>query len=563
MIHEEWGIRAIQGVFLLGTVWFAFAMLRRLFGLLPALFALAVFLAYFSRFAPPGNYTEQFGLLFQFLTLYLFIRSEEDPKPVPSRPQFALLPFGIGALGAASFLLRPNLVGLWIVIGVYWLVVRGKSLRKLATAVVGGGSLLILTGGLFVSIGAWSALWDAVFVFNFAHSDASMQERVEVVTRLVTLMFPISLLVFAGWCLGALYLMRGRHRGQRFERILLLATILLPLELVSLSLSGYGFRHYYITALPTIAILLAFLAWIVIKQRLLAPSLLAGILLLGAAYLSSPHSNIVRLAGKYTAEGFVTEDKSKNLAERARLLGIVQQSTEPDDSILVWGKGAWIYLGSDRDAPTRFFYEVPLTKPHYTSQSIRDEFLSEVMEEMPELIIDLRSARVPPLASEARLDWLPRHRFSHNLDDFVPFFTLVETHYLTVDVGPVFTIYVLRDNDAKMKPPVGGELIIQSTFDVYLNGRTLSFVKSQCTHDDAVKRFILHVFPVDRNVIDGNEQANLDFSFLEGKTWQVGEGCLVSQELPDYPIAAIRTGQYNSARTGHEWIGEYQFSESN
>ena len=69
---------------------------------------------------------------------------------------------------------------------------KGTPLRKLATAVVGGGSLLILTGGLFVSIGAWSALWDAVFVFNFAHSDASLQERIGVVSYLTTLMFPTS-----------------------------------------------------------------------------------------------------------------------------------------------------------------------------------------------------------------------------------------------------------------------------------------------------------------------------------------------------------------------------------
>ena len=559
MINEEWGIWAVQGLFLLGTVWFAFALLRKLFGLLPALFALAVFLAYFSRFAPPGNYTEQFGLLFQLLTLYFFIRSEEDSKPVPTQPQFTLLHFGIGALGAASFLLRPNLVALWIVIGVYWLVVRGKSLRKLATAVVGGGSLLILTGGLFVSIGAWHALWDAVFVFNFAHSDASLQERIGVVSNFSTLMFPFSLLVIAAWCIGVLHLIQGRLQPQRFKSIILVATILFPLELLSFSLSGYGFLHYYITALPTIAILLAFLVWFVNHQRLIAPSLLAGALLLGATYLSLPLSNFARLAEKYTTEGIIFEERRP--ASSVRLRDLIQLSTGPDDRILVWGKGAWIYLESGRDAPTRFFYEVPLTKPHYTNQSIHDEFLDDVREEMPELIIEIRPARVPPLASAARLDWSPRHRFAHNLDDFRLFFDILEAHYLAADVRAPFTIYALRDSDAAIEPPVEGELIVRSTYDVYLVGRTLTYLKEECTKNDAGKRFILQVVPVENSVINGNAHDNLDFAFMEGENWQVGKGCIVSRELPDYPIAYIRTGQYNESGTAHDWLSEHYFSE--
>ena len=106
-----------------------------------------------------------------------------------------------------------------------------------------------------------------------------------------------------------------------------------------------------------------------------------------------------------------------------------------------------------------------------------------------------------------------------------------------------------------------GELIIRSTYDVYLDGRTLTYVKTPCTQDDSAKRFILHVIPVDKSVIGGNEHANLDFSFLEGFNWKVGEGCIVSQVLPDYPIASIRTGQYNMSRSGHDWLNEYHFPE--
>ena len=147
----------------------------------------------------------------------------------------------------------------------------------------------------------------------------------------------------------------------------------------------------------------------------------------------------------------------------------------------------------------------------------------------------------PPLASAARLDWRPRHRFAHNLDDFRPFFDLVDAHYLTVDVRTPFTIYALRDIDAEIKPSSESELIVRSTYDVYLNGRTLTYLKEECTQDDAAKRFILHVIPVDNSIINGNAHDNLDFSFIEGEDWYVGESCVVSRDLPDYAIASIRT----------------------
>ena len=106
-------------------------------------------------------------------------------------------------------------------------------------------------------------------------------------------------------------------------------------------------------------------------------------------------------------------------------------------------------------------------------------------------------------------------------------------------------------------------MIIRSTYDIYLDGRTLTYVRSPCANSDAAKRFILHVFPVDKSVIDGNEQHTMDFNFIEGKDWYVGESCVVSRELPDYAIAYIRTGQYDISRSRHEWVSEYHFSRPN
>ena len=87
-------------------------------------------------------------------------------------------------------------------------------------------------------------------------------------------MDPISILVIAGWCIGVFSFLRKRVQGSSFAGLLAVALISLPLEVVSLSLSGYsglGFLHYYLTALPVVSLLLAFLVWFIAKERLATP----------------------------------------------------------------------------------------------------------------------------------------------------------------------------------------------------------------------------------------------------------------------------------------------------
>ena len=110
----------------------------------------------------------------------------------------------IGALGAASFLLRPDLAALWIAIGIYWLLLRGAAFRKLGWAALGGGCALLSVAALFGTFGAFGALWDAVIVYNFAYSDASLPERLASVRYLSTETLFASLLTLAGWVIGAI-----------------------------------------------------------------------------------------------------------------------------------------------------------------------------------------------------------------------------------------------------------------------------------------------------------------------------------------------------------------------
>ena len=94
-----------------------------------------------------------------------------------------------------------------------------------------------------------------------------------------------------------------------------------------------------------------------------------------------------------------------------------------------------------------------------------------------------------------------------------------------------------------------GEPVLRSTFDIHLEGATLTYLKEPCVAEDVAAEFFLHVVP--RNEADlpavrrrlQSSFDNLDFTFSRKGTIWDGK-CLGVVTLPDYEIARIRTGQF-------------------
>ena len=103
------------------------------------------------------------------------------------------------------------------------------------------------------------------------------------------------------------------------------------------------------------------------------------------------------------------------------------------------------------------------------------------------------------------------------------------------------------------------QLAIRADWDVYLVENSLVYVKEQCTPEDVEPTFFLHLYPVDLNDLPSHRQQygfdNLDFAFKDHRHPTKEGVCIARRELPDYGIAALRTGQY----TGESWIWEGRF----
>ena len=94
----------------------------------------------------------------------------------------------------------------------------------------------------------------------------------------------------------------------------------------------------------------------------------------------------------------------------------------------------------------------------------------------------------------------------------------------------------------------GGSIpIIRSDWDVYLVEDSVIYAKDQCSPEDTEPMFFLHLQPVDAADLSVRRRLygydNLDFAFRNHLLIEGGV-CVARRELPDYAIAAIRTGQF-------------------
>ena len=89
--------------------------------------------------------------------------------------------------------------------------------------------------------------------------------------------------------------------------------------------------------------------------------------------------------------------------------------------------------------------------------------------------------------------------------------------------------------------------VVSSTFDVYLDGNRLVYVKEECGDEDYDAPFFLHVHPVDVADLPVARRPhgfdNLDFHLSRGGRRDAGR-CTAVRNLPDYGIVAIHTGQF-------------------
>ena len=384
--NSLWGVWILQFIFIFFTLYFIYRVLDQEFGIVAALAGIIVLTSGLVVILEKGNVTEEYALVFQALGFWLSVIAWKKDFPVRTT-------FWVGVLGGLAFNFKQTTIGLWITYAIFLLGIRLLQ-RKFPIKEF----LALLAGGLLPSIllvlylGSQNALrdfWEQAYLYNFAYIG-----KHEGIRRLIPVFIKgfaylsqgwVLYLAVAGWLAGAACVWLKRRKFAEISPLLLITLVNLPIEVALITVSGRSILHYYLTALPVMAILAGTLVYSV-------PSLVGSI-------PGIPRSSIQKW-GPLVVLGLILVGQVgqvKNYPEYittlrdndyAPVIEYVEKNTQAGDQILLIGAESVVNFLTRREAPTRYVYQYPLAL--LGRRPMFEEYINQILENKPVLIIDTR-----------------------------------------------------------------------------------------------------------------------------------------------------------------------------
>ena len=124
-------------------------------------------------------------------------------------------------------------------------------------------------------------------------------------------------------------------------------------------------------------------------------------------------------------------------------------------------------------------------------------------------------------------------------------------------LGPILSPAAIQALGADWTAATAGVPRARAFFDVYATPDAVRFAKSPCRPADTQPKFILHAVPARRWRLSwpwrGPAFENLDFAFADQDGVLFEGRCWIRVPLPDYALAQIRVGQFDSASQHTLW----------
>lgn len=392
---SRWGVWLLEVTSLGAAIAIGYSVIRTAFGNLPALFGSALWVITLPFILQGGNLTTEYTLPLQFAALFLVIGTKpgKDPK---------WRWFLVGILGGVAYFTKQTAIGIWIALFLYLTILRlhRKEPGRYLGDVLAMGLGAMLVGAfwvlLFGSAGALRDFWDAAFRFNFNYVSSPDSPMVE--NRIITLLSgnqelaTVGLLPIAtiGFVMALVLVLWYRSGIRKWTPLLIVVTLNLPIEIILINLSGFGYPHYYLTMLPSLAILAAFTFCM-----LLAALAQQGVNLRGLKLVTLGTLVVFSIPGLPTYSSglliFMRGTPPNPLVEQ------ISEMTASTDSVLFWGAEAVLNFTADRESPSRYIYQYPLYADGYVTEEMVTEFLSSIVQACPALIIDTQNPMTTPI----------------------------------------------------------------------------------------------------------------------------------------------------------------------
>jgi dolichyl-phosphate-mannose-protein mannosyltransferase len=423
--NSRWGVWWIECFILIFAATTGYYLFKKAFGTIPSLISLTLWLLTLAFVIEGGNLTEEYALPLQFLALWL---AYDINKPNRSSWHHFL----IGLLGSVAFFTKQSTIGIWIAIIIYSTTQRFASNQIKRW----GHDLFYFSAGIFAILcfmmiffsvhGALLQFWSAGFDFNFVYSSTNFTSRLWAATSGLknvneyTGLFQFSML---GYIFALTYLLTKKNESENQFPLLVIGIIALPIELMLVSISGRSFPHYYVTILPILSLFAGVVFWVFcsnIPDSKNLPKFAFTIGVIGALLWASIYS-------------YYDTVSSYQQARDTTVIDYIKASTTQDDYVLLWGAEAYVNYFAQRKSPTRYFYLSPLYAEKYVNEQMINEFLKDIIQNKPRLIIDTKNPAM------SFLDF-PIH--TTTIDTNIAY---IKSHYYAINEIGSWTIYKLME----------------------------------------------------------------------------------------------------------------------
>lgn len=447
---SRWGVYLIEILFWGAALFIAYLTIKKQYGLLPALGTVFVGHALFNTVIGPGNYTEEYTLLFTWIAigaLVLFIAK-------PTKP---FMPFFLmGTVIVFNFLLRANNIGtqaMVILVALIYAIINKKEVKiwqAFLFLFIGIAIILIPVIIYFAIQGTLKAMLDASIFYNFHYSlsrgnpfSNSWQPTVTLFGWWNTVFLGIWLIVFV------IFIVRAFKKI--FDPFLLLIILAFPIEILMSSISGRGYKHYFICWVPICMLLFAFTFSVMRKeviskkfQELCESKHTVPVLAIILVIVMISSFNAVDKSLSYIHASI--RKVNYRLEFREPVAKVINDLTTETDKVLVFGGQAGINIMAERDSiNTALFY--PNINDSDIGIAIQSHFFSALKTSKPKLIIDgyrFIPQELPAIDPNDRANQRLLYKPSRNVDRVLEW---INTNYKKYDEANDYIIYMLKDEN--------------------------------------------------------------------------------------------------------------------
>ena len=349
-----------------------------------------------------SNRTEVYAILPQVMCLalgYQFLR----------RPSIRW-GLALGLAASLAFLIRQTTVGVALAFIPAILITHHPTLtdprrwRWLASMIAGGLAGLGITALYFLAQGALDDLIQATFVMpSQFHEWVGRAEPHRLPFFITVLTANYFWQIFLPMLPFFMHVGWGIHRRwDNYDRTLMTwAIAMFVVDLFTIDLTGRSYEHYYVTLMPSLVLVLTFSL-----HRLVTHPYPPHVVRASVGYL---FFMMVLVVGSFIREYVDQRGTPFGPVQDDVVAVYLQENTDPDDTVLVWGASSAINFQSRRDSPTEHHYAYALLVPGMTTEADIQNFMDELNHAQPAIIVDRAISdgdRVPPLGIEDREAWL-------------------------------------------------------------------------------------------------------------------------------------------------------------